>query len=362
MIQKPQQHLVPGPVVSINEVEDDPYDVASDEEEMDNEYNIANTPQNDVGLMLALSASRDDLVLRSYTTFLNEPNVLSSYRPKYTASPLMDSKTARIFCHFITATGPSLSIFERHPTNTSLMFTGAPIPSSQQALWTYTLPMLAISDQPLLHAMLALASLHIAKLQNTSMTSSLSHYQFAIRRIAKAVATPSKRTNIATIAATLILSFYEASTAEHSKWNSHLTGARQLLMEVDFRGMTKRIKEEKARATANNLYASWQNPYNGFTNYSDFSNNTLPQPDDNINERLVSQLMGWKVRFDEYGRVIDENVLEEPPKVQITSKDIETYRTYGDLFWWYCKQDVYQSIISGNRLLYGNTSCDFELY
>ena len=350
-IEKSQHHFQPEPAISIDEADDEYYDVVSDEEETNNENRIANTPQNDVGLMLALSASRDDRAPRSYTTFLNEPNVLLSYRPKFTASPLMDSKTARIFCHFITATGPSLSIYERHPTNTSLMFTGAPVPSSQQALWTYTLPMMAISDQALLHAMLALASLHIAKLQNTSITSSLSHYQFAIKRIAKAVATPSKRTKIATIAATLILSFYEASTAEHSKWNSHLTGARQLLMEVDFRGMTKRIKENKAQTAANSLYANWQNSYNGFKNYPSYSNNMLPNSDNRINERLVSQIMGWKIRFDEYGLVVDENVPLEPPKIKITPKDIETYQTYGDLFWWYCKQDVYQSIISGNRLL-----------
>jgi hypothetical protein len=27
------------------------------------------------------------------------------------------------------------------------------------------------------------------------------------------------------------------------------------------------------------------------------------------------------------------------------------YESQRDLFWWYCKQDAFQSILSGNRLL-----------
>ena len=333
------------PELGIEEGEDDYFDVASDEGESNNNNQIACTPQNDLGLMVALSASRDDRSLRSYTTFLNEPNILSTYQPQFTASPLMDSMTARIFCHFITATGPSMSIYERHPQNSSMMFTGAAVPSALQALWTYTLPMKALSNQALLHAMLALASLHIARIQHTSLHTSLKHYHYAIRRIAKAVASPSKRTNISTIAATLILSFYEASSSEHSVWMKHLTGARQLLMEVDYRSMTKRIKEESVRAKAGHLHSSWQNPYSGFSNYSGFPNQ------DELDESLINQIMGRKIRYDEYGRIIDTDPPVEAPKAPITSKDIEEYKIYGDLFFWYCKQDMYQSLISGNRLL-----------
>ena len=331
--------------LDIDDEEDDYFDVVSNEGESNNNEQIASTPQNDLGLMLALSATRDDRNLRSYTTFLNEPNILSTYQPKYTASPLMDSMTARIFCHFITATGPSLSMYERHPQNSSVMFTGAPVPSALQALWTYTLPMMALSNQALLHAMLALASLHIAKLQHSSVHTSLKHYHYAIRRIAKSVASPSKRTQISTIAATMILSFYEASCSEHSVWKKHLTGARQLLMEVDYRAMTRCIKEDKARIKAGNLYSSWQNSYSGFSHHNGFPN------EDEIDESLVNQIMGRKVHYDEYGRIIDSDKPVEFPKAAITSKDIEEYKIYGDLFFWYCKQDMYQSIISGNCLL-----------
>lgn len=344
-IQNFQIPHIPEPELDIDDGEDDYFDVASNEGERNNNDQIASTPQNDLGLMVALSATRDDRNLRSYTTFLNEPNILSTYQPKFTASPLMDSMTARIFCHFITATGPTLSMYERHPQNSSVMFTGAPVPSALQALWTYTLPMMALSNQALLHAMLALASLHIAKLQNSSVHTSLKHYHYAIRRIAKSVASPSKRTQISTIAATMILSFYEASCSEHSVWKKHLTGARQLLMEVDYKAMAKCIKEDKARTKAGNLYSSWQNSYSGFSNHNGFSN------EDEIDESLVNQIMGRKVHYDEYGQIIDMDKPVEVPKATITFKDIEEYKIYGDLFFWYCKQDMYQSIIGGNCLL-----------
>ncbi|MCJ1393117.1 hypothetical protein MMC18_005989 [Xylographa bjoerkii] len=329
--------------------DDDLFDVESDDEGVAIISRIASTPQNDVGLMLALAASQDDRVLRSYTTFLDVPNVLSSYQPTYTASPLMDSTTARVFCHFITATGPSLSIFERHPTNPSVMFTGAPVPTSQQSLWTYTLPMKALSNQALLHAMLALASLHIASLQKTPQTASLRHYHFALRRLTKALSIPAKRTDIATIAATLILGHYEATSAEHSKWNKHLAGARQLLMEVDFKGMTKNIREKKARQEAQNTLATWHSPSSAPTDYNNYHRSSDSPLEDSVDENIVSSLMGWKIKYDEYGHVLDDSA--ESQTSHITEKDIEIHKIISDLFWWYAKQDVYQSVVSGNRLL-----------
>jgi len=328
--------------------EDDLYDVESDEDGVAIINRSTSTPQNDVGLMLALAASQDDRVLRSYTTFLNEPNVLSSYQPAYAASPLMDSTTARVFCHFITATGPSMSIYERHPVNPSVMFTGAPVPSSQQSLWTYTLPMKALSNQALLHAMLAIASLHISALQKTPPTASLRHYHFALRRLTKTLSIPSKRTDIGTIAATLILGHYESTTAEHSKWNQHLAGARQLLMEIDFKGLTRQIKENKVRKRGQTQSGTY---YSG-GNMIEYHNNqqTFETPEEEVDEVIVSQLMGWKIKYDEYGDIVNDYT--ETPRPAITEKDTEIYKIHSDLFWWYAKQDVYQSAVSGNPLLY----------
>lgn len=346
----------------LEDPDDDYYDVDSDgdPEVCIQNANGTSNHQSDLGVMLALSAGQEDGRLRSFTAFLNEPNVLATYRPTATASPLMDPQTARVFCHFVTSTGPSLSIFERHPTNPSVMFTGSPVPPSQQALWTYTLPTLALNHQGLLHSMLALASLHIAKLQHTSPTPSLKHYHYALRRVAKAVGLPSRRHEIATFAASLLLGFYEVMTAEHSKWNSHLAGARQLAMEIDFADMTRRIKAMRVQSGLDpkfqyydGINGSVQHQHCNNFNYSEFnySDDLLLRHGKDIDEDLVSTFMGWKICYGELPRVIDDSGLAEPGREPLTAKDLEKYRIQCDLFWWYCKQDVYQSIVSQNCLL-----------
>lgn len=336
----------------MEDAEDDDFDVNSDEEDRDPDHSMPDATPSNLGLMLAISANQIDGGFRTLTNFLNEPNVLSSYRPPYSASPLMDPQTARVFCHFVTATAPTLSLHNRHPVNPSVMFTGAPVPAFQRSLFTYTLPMMALSNQGLLHAQLALASLHIAKLQQTSATPSLKHYHYALRRVAKAVGHPTKRREIATLAATLLLGFFEVTTAEHNKWNSHLAGARELIMEIDFAGMTKRINAYKAmtntiRKGAMYDYGHDQQHYNGQRRMS-FD---MLRTDKELDEDLISTLMGFRTRYDEYGQVVD---LNEPPShshVPLTPKEVENFEIQCDLFWWYAKQDMYQSLISGNRLL-----------
>lgn len=327
------------------------YDVTSDEEQADPDTLMSEAPASNMGLMLALSANQTGRVFRSLTNFLNEPNVLASYRPSWSASPLMDPQTARVFCHFITATAPTLSLHNRHPTNPSVMFTGEPVPPFQRSLFTYTLPMMALTNQGLLHAQLALASLHIAKLQQTSPTPSLKHYHYALRRVAKAVGNPVKRRDIATLAATLLLGFFEVTTAEHNKWNSHLAGARELILEIDFVGMTRRIiayKKETNLIKNGSTYNYGQDQH--YNNHRRMSFDIL-RTDKELDEDLISILMGYRTRYDEYGEVA--GVAGTPPhhQVPLTPKDVEDFEIQCDLYWWYAKQDMYQSLISGNRLL-----------
>ncbi|KAL8735197.1 MAG: hypothetical protein Q9166_001073 [cf. Caloplaca sp. 2 TL-2023] len=339
---------------SLEDTEDDDLDVLSDEEEEDQDHSMSDATTSNLGLMLALSATQTNGGVRSFTGFLNEPNVLSSYRPPYSASPLMDPQTARIFCHFVTATAPTLSLHNRHPVNPSVMFTGAPVPAFQRSLFTYTLPMMALSNQALLHSQLALASLHIAKLQQTSATPSLKHYHYALRRVAKAVGHPTKRREIATLAATLLLGFFEVTTAEHNKWNSHLAGARELILEIDFAGMTKRINAYKAETNMirkGGMYDYGHNQHYGDQRRMSFD---ILRTDKELDEDLISILMGYRTRYDEYGHVTD---LNEPPShyhVPLTPQDVEKFEIQCDLFWWYAKQDMYQSLISGNRLLWSH--------
>lgn len=126
--------------------EDDPFDVSDDDVTMEEEE-ISGTwredvqdghlRNNDLGIVVALQARQDnqDLSLRSFTSFIDRPDMLATYVPSSQSTPLRDPITARIFCHFVNVTGPSMSLFERHPANPSLMFQGAPVPKSQQNIW-----------------------------------------------------------------------------------------------------------------------------------------------------------------------------------------------------------------------------------
>jgi hypothetical protein len=131
---------------NILEDENDPFDVSDDDAAMEDYYNVAEMDEaipdahlkkNDLGVVVALQAMhRQDTQLRSFTTFIDRPNMLSQYTPSPQASPLKDPTTARVFCHFINVTGPCLSMFERHPANPLLIFQGSPVSKSQQHIWT----------------------------------------------------------------------------------------------------------------------------------------------------------------------------------------------------------------------------------
>lgn len=292
---------------SLDDANDDYFDVDSDEEQGDQDQNMSETTKSNLGLMLAVSANQTDVGIRSFTSFLHEPDILASYQPPYSASPLMNPQTARIFCHFVTATAPTLSLHDRHTVNPSVMFTGAPVPAYQRSLFAYTLPMMALSNQALLHALLALASLHIAKLQQTSATPSLKHYHYALRRVAKAVGHPTKRREIATLAATLLLGFFEVTTAEHNKWNSHLAGAKELILEIDFVSMTKRINAYKAETNMNKkggMYDYRQQKH--YSNQRRMSFDIL-RTDKELDDNLISILMGYRTPFNEFGPIHDAN-------------------------------------------------------
>lgn len=324
--------------------DDDYYDIQSDEEE-----DIDTSPvseqnykrQRTLGKILDHNQiSIRDSRIRRYDTFLYD-GFLEKYRVERVANPLKNEATARVFAHFISATGPSLSIFERHPRNTSVLFNQGQVPLSQQGLWTYTLPMAALHHQGLLHAMLALASLHIARLQGASSTPSMQHYAWALKKIHGAVSNPESRLKLTTIAASMLLGFYEIMTADHMKWNTHLAGAKQLFVETDFVRMTREFRRLKAeRAAKHNLGQKRR-----FSSEEPYSQDSLLDQIPDISERLVSEMVGRAVRYDGHGSV------ELPASAIPPELDLTKFEMLKDLYWWYCKQDVYQSIVSGNDLL-----------
>ena len=365
VIMQNRHQGITAPTPWVFQPDEENYNIDSGEEDSTIRSPVEATSSADLGLMIAMSANQYDGTFRSMKNFLNEPNILATYQPSYGASPLMDPQTARVFCHFVTATAPTLAVCERHPSNPGAIFSGAPAPKSQQALWSYTLPMLALRHQALLHSMLALGSLHISKLQQTSPTSSLKHYHYGLRRLGKALGNQKKRRDVATLAATLLLGYYEVTTAEHNKWNSHLSGARELVAEIDFAGMANKIemqRRQQEEAETNFKTQMRQNLISGYDEaYKDRHMGDFPsRADRQLDENLINTIIGWKTDYNHYGHVVNDGDSDSQTGVPLTSKDIDNFDIQSDLFWWYAKQDMYQSIISRNRLLFVYCSSDLS--
>ncbi|KAG9241931.1 hypothetical protein BJ878DRAFT_202247 [Calycina marina] len=350
----------PSEIPNLHPEEDgDPYDVSEDEYTAMGEYGDdepsdddidTHLKNNDLGVVVALQARQDAARFRSVTAYIDRPDMLSQYVPSSRSSPLEDPMTARVFCHFINVLGPVITLFDRHTANPALIFKGEPVPKDQQHNWTYTFPILALQNTGLLHAMCALASLHIAKLQNKSVTPSLRHYAYSIRRVAKSLGQPTKRVHPATLAAAMLLAFYEVWCADHQKWTNHLLGACMLVREIDFAGTTRYIKSMKQRQRQEQEHTRYeqhhQHEYSATGNSVD---NTISSVDD-VNENIVAIIMGKQIRYDQHGQVIDEDIQETRDTKVYTKRDLEIYENQRDLFWWYCKQDVYQSILGGGKL------------
>ena len=336
-----------------NEPEDDWFDVDSEEENPHMTQQLGKTQPSDLGLILSMNAQQNTPNVRSMANFLTGPNVLSTYAPSYSASPLMDPQTARVFCHFVSATGPSLNVFERGPFDTSAIFSGHAPPVSKRSFWSYTIPMLALTHQGLLHAMLALSSLHIAKIQRASPTPSLKHYHYALRRVAKALGKPEKRSDVATLAATLLLGFYEVTTAEHNKWNSHLSGARELVMEIDFINLARRIELHRKRQQSADAKMVFQHDPSAMTNLftSPTPHEVATRASPRLDDHFIQTITGWDIRYDEHGPIVDGTHTSMNMDIPLKPSDFENFEIKSDLFWWYAKQDMFQSILSGNRLL-----------
>lgn len=75
-------------------------------------------------------------------------NFLTNYHPSPLNSPLNDKQIASVFFHFIRVTGPSISLYERHPADPFPIFQGKPIPKGRQHLWTCTYPRVESNPSP----------------------------------------------------------------------------------------------------------------------------------------------------------------------------------------------------------------------
>ncbi|GKT80168.1 C6 finger domain-containing protein [Colletotrichum tofieldiae] len=73
--------------------------------------------------------------MRSFSAFADE-TILTSYIPTPNNSPLNDERTAALFWHFINVTGPSMSLYERHPFDHSKLSNNHSVPKAGHNIWT----------------------------------------------------------------------------------------------------------------------------------------------------------------------------------------------------------------------------------
>jgi hypothetical protein len=197
--------------------------------------------------------------------------------------------------------------------------------------------------------MLAMASLHIAKLQKASITPSWKHYAYSLKRLFRALGNPKRRLTVPTLATALLLAFYEVMTAELAKWSTHLGGAAQLLVEMDFRSLTQEARRLRAAHTAQEKMFPFQNP-DMVIDQKQFDKDlqwSAIMPD----AGLVSTIVGKHVDYDDFGRVFEEGSNQSDTRKGPPERfDLQNYETLQDLYWWYCRQDMIQSVVSGNPL------------
>ena len=210
-----------------------------------------------------------------------------------------------------------------------------------------TFPILSLGHPALLQAMLALGALQIANLQRIPPTAAMKHYHLAIRRISRCVRSPSKRAHPATLAATLLLGYFEVWSSDHTKWCRHLYGARILFKEVPFRHMTRAVLASKRRRRERMEQERLEQLFNPLLDYHD---GDVSDPDlEDVDVEFLSLIAGRPLDPEDYGIGTDLSSL--PARQMLTDRDVEHYEHLRDLFWWNCKMDVYQSILGATRLL-----------
>ncbi|KAG5983762.1 hypothetical protein E4U55_007227 [Claviceps digitariae] len=283
-------------------------------------------------------------LLSPYTGEGAEARTFSAFAHNYALSEYMDyahtSELRRhdmqtIFMHFINVTGPTMSLYERDPGS---LASGARFDGDatlDNNLWSHTFPLLSFHHPGLFHAIMAVASLQIATLQTTPATAALRHYHCSIRRNARNVSTPVRNTKLTTVATTLMLAYFEVWSSDHTKWCNHLLGGRLLFKQIPLRRMSriclpiKRMRHFPSSLSDPKTIGPKRDPAD-------------------IDYGLLSSLTGHRVTAEDYG--LQDGQLLDEDCLWITDKDIENYDILRDLFWWYAKMDVYQSMLGGTKL------------
>lgn len=314
----------------------DPFDVGSDEEDLSYHAAAENfTQMLDQSNQNKGRTSRPDVVRRPHQT-------LTNFRPTTTISPLREERNQHIFHHFVEVTSQCISVFERHHFSS--------IAGPARTLWNFTIPSMALSHPALAHAILALGAVHLSKLQNTSDAVAVKHFTYAVRRVGKLLGLPTRRLEIATLATVLVLGFYEVMNGDHSRWNLHLSGATKLVLEHDYAGMIRAARRMRngAKARVNQWMAHFALTEENYARVAGIPLALLDDIDWEVDSAFISRLTGVDIDYDHQ---VQPQFPTQNLVADLSEKGIEDLKAKMDLRWWYCKQDIFQSLVGGDRLL-----------
>jgi hypothetical protein len=194
----------------------------------------------------------------------------------------------------------------------------------------------------LLCAILAVGSLQIAYLKEVPPTVAIRQYAMAIRRIKKYFKDPNNFSDPAMLAAILLLGYFEVWNGEHGKWCSHLLGARNIFKHLPMREMSRRFLPIKARREQRKIMAKM-----GLAGIGQ------PRPKDPhaLDFDLLTTITGMHITPKDYGLHELETQYDYNEETESTTVQIEEYEHFRDLFWWYCKMEIYQSILGATSIL-----------
>ncbi|KAF4126757.1 Fungal Zn(2)-Cys(6) binuclear cluster domain [Geosmithia morbida] len=300
----------------------------------------------------------------------SNPRSFASYTERYTlgqymatphATELKDDVKRKLFEHFIRVTGPTMSLYERHHFGTEEKDLADAEPVAGRNIWgckslkhygkddtastglltdsgVDTMPLMSLQHPALLHAMLALSSLQVSKMQETPPTAAHKHYHIALRRIAKNVGSYTKRLEMATVAATLLLAYFELWNSDHTKWCSHLYGARTLFAEMPLRAMAKKFLPFKSLKSKQKIMKNMGMGAIG---------GPLPKDPNMLDFEFLSTITGFHVVAEDFG--LGEDDILRNIGASTTEKEADEFENLRDLVWWFCKLDAYQAILGGAK-------------
>ena len=313
---------------------DDPFDVEIGGSDLS--YQDAANNLTDI---LGRSGQPSFAAAKLYVPRRTEYKAVAAYGQPITKSPLRDERNEQIFCHFVEITSNTMSIFERHHFS--------PIAAPARTLWNFTVPALALGHAALAHAMLAIGALHLAKLNNTTENPAIKHFTYAVRRVGKLLGLPQRRHETTTLATVMLLGYYEVVAGDHSRWNLHLSGAAKLVLEHDYASLirTARRMRNGAKARLSQWTAQFALTEENYSRVAGIPRPLLDDIDWEVDQALISRLIGVQVDFDHQ---FQPNFSLRAVTSNLSEKDVEELNTKMSLRWWYCKQDIYQSMISGD--------------